>query len=716
MKFFVAQIEPAAAIRVRTSPVALLARALFVLMALHAMHDLTSAQGGSIDARVTNVRGHALISRQANGPADIARGVMVEPGDQIDTRAGGRVTIELGDGSLVVIQPGSLVVVSDYRNASSLRELLQIVVGRVRVRINHLGGRPNPYRINSPTASIAVRGTEFSVAVEPRGDTQVVVYEGIVEVSSFANPRHPVLVQPGHGVLVRPNEDIQFFVPGPNNEIGARSNGKGTSGEGNGDDTGEEVTSSGSSNESFRSAAGAHERYFQSIVESGELPRPSRFTAFPDSFFDSIENPAYAAEFRTTQGRLFMVPSIGGTQEKEGARQLLGLGDSRLVDYSLSPQASLFVALPKYRSVIGGRVAFSGDGLQSLTVDDSVRLTGPIFPGGTSGRRSIDGSTKNQLFTLSLVAARRFGADGRTSIGVGLDYLKTTGSLSNTTIQTDAAGLTSRELVDTGAFARRTRFTFGVNRELSNGTKLGLFYGYGFVTAEDRDRSRTLNGASRLLNRTLVTGRSSEIGLRIRGVITRRLFYGVEGSYLFTDNDGQTRRARVVDSDVFASSSRATIGFGLGYVPWRGTVLSLDVAGGITRINGRRIEGATGNLLQTERERAPFVSLHAAVQADVWRRSFVSASVLSVTESHVSDLALFPDRFGRRVTDVGAFMPDGRTRQRFTDYFGNFGVGWRFNRNFLAEYILSTDFGQTSARHTLLLRYTFGHGEDGPSK
>jgi len=169
VKFFVAQIEPTAAKRVRKSPVALLMRALFVLMALHAMHDLTSAQGGSIEARVTNVRGHALISRQANAPADIARGVMVEPGDQIDTRAGGRVTIELGDGSLVVIQPGSLVVVRDYRNASSLRELLQIVVGRVRVRINHLGGRPNPYRINSPTASIAVRGTEFSVAVEPRG-------------------------------------------------------------------------------------------------------------------------------------------------------------------------------------------------------------------------------------------------------------------------------------------------------------------------------------------------------------------------------------------------------------------------------------------------------------------------------------------------------------------------------------------------------------------
>jgi hypothetical protein len=294
--------------------------------------------------------------------------------------------------------------------------------------------------------------------------------------------------------------------------------------------------------------------------------------------------------------------------------------------------------------------------------------------------------------------------------------LKSTGSLLNTIIQTGVTGLTSREQVDTRSFARRTRFTVGVTRELSSGTKLGLFYRYGVVTAEDRDLSRTLNGANRLLNRTNVTGRSSEIGLRVRGSLTRRLFYGVEGSYLFTNSDGRTRRARVVDSDVIADSRRATLGFGLGYVLGRGTVLSFDVAGGITRINGRRLERATGNPLETERERARFCSLHGAVQADVWRRSFVSASVLSVTQTQASDLTLFPDRYGRRVTGDGMFMPSGRTHDRFTDYFGNFGVGWRFNRNFLAEYILSTDFGQTSPRHTLLLRYTFSRGEENPSK
>jgi hypothetical protein len=64
------------------------------------------------------------------------------------------------------------------------------------------------------------------------------------------------------------------------------------------------------------------------------------------------------------------------------------------------------------------------------------------------------------------------------------------------------------------------------------------------------------------------------------------------------------------------------------------------------------------------------------------------------------------------MTGDGMFQPNGRTRDRFTDYFSNVGLGWRFNRNFLGEYIFSTDFGQTSPRHTLLFRYTFGRPED----
>jgi hypothetical protein len=166
----------------------------------------------------------------------------------------------------------------------------------------------------------------------------------------------------------------------------------------------------------------------------------------------------------------------------------------------------------------------------------------------------------------------------------------------------------------------------------------------------------------------------------------------------------------VVDSNEFARSARATIGFGLGYMFRPHTIFSFDVSGGSARVSNSRSERATGNLLEDEKKRSVFVSLHAAMQADVWRRLFVSGSMQSITQFETSDLMLYPDHFGRRFNGDGVFEPNGRTQDRFTDYFSNFGVGWRFKPNFLAEYIFSTDFGQTSPRHTLLLRYTFSHG------
>ena len=691
----------------------LLGRVLVFAAAVHATGGAINAQG--VEAQIASVNGRAVLSGNARPGSSLIRGVVVVPGDVIDTRAGGRVTIQLSDGSLVVVQPGSEVTFQDYRNAGSLRELLKITVGRVRVRINHFGGRPNPYRVNSPTASIAVRGTEFSVAVSAVGDTEVVVYEGLVEVASVLHPSRRVLVEAGHGVIIRANEDLQFFVPGLSKEIGERNGGGRGHDQESFDESDPSAPIAKPAEDSPRTASGVYERYFDNIVENGEAPLPSRFAAFPDSYFDSIENPAYAIAFTATEGRIFFLPSMGGTRENENARQLFGLGEPRLVDYSLSPQGSLFVPLPKFRAVVGGRIAYSRDGFQSLTLDDNAGLTGPFFAPGTNGKRSVDGATTNRLFAASLMAARRFGADGRTSVGIGLDYFSTRGKLSNMITQTDTTGFSSSEMIKSRSFANRTRLTVGMTRELSGGRKLALFYRYGFTSAEDRERSRTVGGP-RLLNRTSATGHSSEIGFRLRGPFSRRLFYGIEGSYLFATIDENARRTGVVDSIINSRSRRATLGFGLGYVLRPRTVFSFDVTGGIARINDARNENATSNLLESEGKRASFLSLHGALQADVWRRLFVSGSLLSVTQSRVSNVTLYPDRFGRLMTGDGVFQPNGRTRDRFTDYFSNVGFGWRFNRNFLAEYIFSTDFGQTSPRHTLLLRYTFSRREDQSSR
>ena len=667
------------------------------------------ASGQTVEARVASVGGRAVISGNARAASALRRGDLLAPGDVVDTHGGGRVRIELSDGSVVVVQPETRVVLQDYRSSTSLRELLKVIVGRVRIKINHYGSQPNPYRINSPSASIAVRGTEFRVSVGPGGDTEVVVYEGLVEVFSLSDPQRQVMVGPGRGVIVRPNEPIRFIVPGPDNEMGEREGRGGRKTDSN-NQTERAGTGQEHKDESLRTAAGVYERYVDSIVDSGEAPLLSRFTAFPDSHLDSLENPSYATEFTTTEGRIFLLPSLGGTRENEEAVARFGFNDPRSVDYSVSPQASFFKPFPKHRGVVGGSVAFSRDGIQSFSLDEGVTLTSPPFPPATTGSQATGGTTSNTFFTASLVAARRFGTTGRTSVGVGLDFLSQRGSLLELTTQSDGSRLMRRERIESRSQVERTRFTVGLARDIGVSSKLGVFYRYGYTSANDRNRIRTLDGVPLPLELKGATGSSSEIGMRLRGPLTRRLFYGAEASVLFGRSGESLRRAVIVDSNERSRATRATLGFGVGYALRPRTVFSFDVSGGLARTRGLRREDATSNVLEEERQTSRFLSLHAALQADVWRRLFVSSSVLSVTQSRVTDFNLFPDRFGRLLTSDGVFLPDGRSRDRFTDYFSNFGVGWRFNPHFLAEYILSTDFGQTSPRHTLLLRYTFNLG------
>lgn len=664
------------------------------------------ASGQNVEVRLASVSGRVAISGNARASSVARRGELLRPGDTIDTHGGGRVRLELSDGSVVIVQPETRLMLQDYRSTTSLRQLLNIFVGRVRIKVNRFGSQPNPYRVNSPTASIAVRGTDFGVAVGTDGETRITVNEGLVEVSSLSDPQRPVLVKSGQSVIVRYNEPIRFFVPGPDNLIGERDDRDERTG-GSAQTSSARRAAQGIDNDSLRSAAGVYDLYIDSIADSGETPLPSRFAAFPDSHFDSLENPSYATEFTTAEGRALLLPSFNSTGENEAGRLFFGSGDLTPINYNLSPQFSFFKPFSKQRSVIGGSVSFSRNGFGSFTLDEEVDLPSPPFPTESTGSQATIGRTTNTFFAASLVAARRFGADGRTSIGVGLDFLSQRGSLLDQTTRFDESGLMQSERVESRSRVERMRFTVGLTRDIGAASKAGIFYRYGNTSADDRHSSLAFDGDPTSLELVDETSNLSEIGVRLRGSLARRLFYGVEGGLLFGKSEESIRRAIDMNSREHATVNRATLGFGVGYAPRPRTVFSFDVSGGFVRAQSLSREDATGNVLEDERETSRFLSLHAALQADVWRRLFVSGSALSVTQSQAADFQLFPDRSRMQLTTDGVFVSAGRSRDRFTDYFSNFGVGWRFTPDFLAQYIFSTDFGRTSPHHTFLLRYTF---------
>lgn len=170
-----------------------------------------------VSARVLSSNGPVEIQRRGQeGLTKIAYRANDElrPGDVIKTFKGGRLVLGLTDGSQAIIAEKTTVEITDL--SQSPRTIFNLLSGKTRIKIEKMGGRPNPYRVNTPTAVIAVRGTLFDVFASEK-ETQVFVQEGEVSVTNHASPGAPVILSPGLGTRIRqdlPPEPPAPFRPG----------------------------------------------------------------------------------------------------------------------------------------------------------------------------------------------------------------------------------------------------------------------------------------------------------------------------------------------------------------------------------------------------------------------------------------------------------------------------------------------------------------------
>jgi hypothetical protein len=122
--------------------------------------------------------------RIRTGPFSAARLVFFE-GSTIDVEAQAEITI---------------VQMSSRRHDGKVI-LLRQTRGQTYSRVQRLTGRASRFEIKSPMAAVAVRGTEFAVAVGADGTTSVAVAEGLVEVTA---QEATVVVLAGQRTTVRP--------------------------------------------------------------------------------------------------------------------------------------------------------------------------------------------------------------------------------------------------------------------------------------------------------------------------------------------------------------------------------------------------------------------------------------------------------------------------------------------------------------------------------
>lgn len=166
---------------------------------------IESLFGDDVAARVVSREGQVSLYKD-NTYWAIDTGDTVRVRQVVVTGADGHAVFRVSDGSTFEVFPNSQVT---FRaNPGSLRDILDVWLGRIRVHIQRPGGQPNPNRVFTPTAIISVRGTVFDVTVDDEEEaTVVLVEEGSVAVEHRLMPRsfEPKILRAGQELTVHRN-------------------------------------------------------------------------------------------------------------------------------------------------------------------------------------------------------------------------------------------------------------------------------------------------------------------------------------------------------------------------------------------------------------------------------------------------------------------------------------------------------------------------------
>ena len=125
---------------------------------------------------VTEASGTAIIKR-GKDTIQIVKGTEVKTNDKVETK-NGKVKIVFKDDTNVTVTESSSLVIDDfvYDPKSGAGKLgLKAAAGTVRYVSGAIAKDPKNVKINTPTAAIAVRGTDFVMAVSETGASMIML-------------------------------------------------------------------------------------------------------------------------------------------------------------------------------------------------------------------------------------------------------------------------------------------------------------------------------------------------------------------------------------------------------------------------------------------------------------------------------------------------------------------------------------------------------------
>jgi hypothetical protein len=174
---------------------------LFAAAAVVCSAQFPFSNSNEYAAKALTVTGQVSVYRDLQ-PWAVMVGDTINVQQMIFTGPDGHAMFQVSDGSTFEVYPNSRVVFR--QTPGNWRDLLDVIIGRVRVQIQHWGNVPNPNKVRTPAAVVSVRGTVFDVSVEDDEDTTLIeVEEGSVEVQHARLPRgNPKVLQQGESLRV----------------------------------------------------------------------------------------------------------------------------------------------------------------------------------------------------------------------------------------------------------------------------------------------------------------------------------------------------------------------------------------------------------------------------------------------------------------------------------------------------------------------------------
>ncbi len=160
--------------------------ALVIVSAL--VFQFWSNQSGSEQASVAAVQGTVFIQTDNSDIwKPVTNKTSFEEGDLVRTGADSSVVLTYPDESHTAVAPNSeltILLMTSAEDGSRQEIVLRQEIGSTRNVVQPLPSADSRFEIQTPSAIVTVRGTEFMVDVDSAGSTKVAVDEGIVEVSA----------------------------------------------------------------------------------------------------------------------------------------------------------------------------------------------------------------------------------------------------------------------------------------------------------------------------------------------------------------------------------------------------------------------------------------------------------------------------------------------------------------------------------------------------